>query len=44
MQKSKGFVSAVMFVITLAMVACASTRTQKSAGEQVDDTRHHGAA
>ncbi len=38
MQKSKGFVSAVMFVMTLAMVACASTRTQKSAGEQVDDT------
>jgi osmotically-inducible protein OsmY len=27
-----------MFVMTLAMVACASTRTQKSAGEQVDDT------
>jgi hyperosmotically inducible protein len=38
MQKSKGFVSAVMFVMTLAMVACASTRTQKSAGEQVDDS------
>jgi len=38
MQKSKGFVSAVMFVMTLAMIACASTRTQKSAGEQVDDT------
>src|SRR6187549_331776 len=38
MQKSKGFVSAVMFVMTLAMVACASSRTQKSAGEQVDDT------
>ena len=38
MQKSKGFVSAVMFVMTLAMVACASTRTQKSAGEQIDDT------
>jgi len=38
MQKCKGFVSAVMFVMTLAMVACASTRTQKSAGEQVDDT------
>lgn len=38
MQKSKGFVSAVMFVMTLAMVACASTRTTKSAGEQVDDT------
>jgi len=38
MQKSKGFVSAVMFVITLAMVACASTRTQKSVGEQLDDT------
>ena len=38
MQKSKGFVSAVVFVVTLAMVACASTRTQKSAGEQVDDS------
>ncbi len=38
MQKSKGFVSAVVMVLTLAMVACASTRTQKSAGEQVDDT------
>jgi hyperosmotically inducible protein len=38
MQKSKGFVSAVMFVMTLAMVACASTRTTKSAGEAVDDT------
>ena len=38
MQKSKGFVTAVMFVMTLAMVACASTRTTKSAGEQVDDT------
>jgi hyperosmotically inducible protein len=38
MHKSKGFVSAVMFVMTLAMVACASTRTTKSAGEQVDDT------
>ena len=38
MQKSKGFVSAVMFVMTLAMVACASTKTSKSVGEQVDDT------
>jgi hyperosmotically inducible protein len=38
MQKSKGFVSAVVMVLTLAMVACASTRTQKSAGEQVDDS------
>ena len=38
MQKSKGFVSAVMFVMTLAMVACASTRTQKSTGEVVDDS------
>ena len=38
MQKSKGFVSAVMMVVTMAMVACASTRTQKSAGEQVDDS------
>ena len=38
MQKSKGFISAVVMVVTLAMVACASTRTTKSAGEQVDDT------
>ena len=38
MQKSKGFFSAVVMVVTLAMVACASTRTTKSAGEQVDDT------
>jgi hyperosmotically inducible protein len=38
MQKSKGFVGAVAFVMSLAMVACASTRTQKSAGEQVDDS------
>jgi hyperosmotically inducible protein len=38
MQKSKGFISSVMIIVTLAMVACASTRTQKSAGEQVDDS------
>jgi hyperosmotically inducible protein len=38
MQNSKGFVSAVMIVISLAMAACASTRTTKSAGEQVDDS------
>jgi len=38
MQKSKGFFSAVVMVLTLAMVACASTRTTKSAGEQIDDT------
>jgi hyperosmotically inducible periplasmic protein len=38
MQKSKGFVSAVLLVASMAMVACASTRTTKSAGEQVDDT------
>lgn len=38
MQKSKGFVGAVVVVMTLAMMACASTRTQKSAGEQVDDS------
>lgn len=38
MHKSKGFVSAVAFVMTLAMAACASTRTQKSAGESVDDS------
>jgi hyperosmotically inducible protein len=38
MQKSKGFLSAVAMIVTLTMVACASTRTTKSAGEQVDDT------
>ena len=38
MQKSKGFISAVLMVVTLAAVACASTRTQKSPGEQIDDT------
>lgn len=38
MQKSKGFVSAVALVASLAMVACASTSTSKSAGEQVDDS------
>jgi len=38
MQKSKGFVGAVVALVTLAMVACASTRTQKSMGEQVDDS------
>src|SRR3954466_15316824 len=38
MQKSKGFISAVVLVVSLAMAACASTRTTKSAGEQVDDT------
>src|SRR5215203_6300672 len=38
MQKSKGFVSAVVLVVTMAMMACASTRTQKSAGEQIDDS------
>src|SRR5688572_33207384 len=43
MQKSKGFVSAVLLVASLAAVACASTRTTKSAGEQVDDTVTTGA-
>src|SRR5262245_16189785 len=38
MQKSKGFVSAIIVVVSLAAAACASTRTTKSAGEQVDDT------
>jgi hyperosmotically inducible periplasmic protein len=38
MQKSKGFVGAIVFVMAMAMVACASTRTQKSPGEQVDDS------
>jgi len=38
MRKSRGFISSVLIVLSLAMVACASTRTQKSAGEQVDDS------
>src|SRR6478735_1038627 len=38
MQKSKGFVSAVVLVMTIAMAACTSTRTQKSTGEVVDDS------
>jgi hyperosmotically inducible protein len=38
MHKSKGFVSAILIVVSLAVAACASTRTQKSAGEQVDDS------
>ena len=38
MHKSKGFVSAVMLVVSMAVVACASTSTTKSAGEQVDDS------
>jgi hyperosmotically inducible protein len=38
MQKSKGFVSAVMLVVSMAVVACASTRTTKSPGEQIDDS------
>lgn len=38
MQKSKGFISAVVIVLSLAAVACASTRTTKSAGEQLDDS------
>jgi hyperosmotically inducible protein len=38
MQKSKGFVSAVLLVVAMAVGACASTRTTKSAGEQVDDS------
>src|SRR6185295_1233490 len=42
MHKSKGFVSAVMFVMTLAMVACASTRSQQSTGEVVDDATTTG--
>ena len=37
MHKSKGFVSAVVLVMTIAMAACTSTRTQKSTGEVVDD-------
>jgi hyperosmotically inducible protein len=42
MHKSKGFVSAVVFVMTMAMAACASTRTQKSTGEVVDDSATTG--
>lgn len=38
MQKSKGFVSAVIVIASLAAAACTSTRTSKSAGEQLDDT------
>jgi hypothetical protein len=38
MNKSKGFVGVIVAVMSLAMVACASTRTQKSPGEQVDDS------
>src|SRR3954468_10320716 len=38
MQKSRGFVSAVIVLASLAVAACASTRTSKSAGEQVDDS------
>jgi hyperosmotically inducible protein len=37
MHKSKGFVSAVVLVMTIAMAACTSTRTQKSTGEVIDD-------
>src|SRR5262245_56467452 len=42
MQKSKGFVSAVLMVVAVAVGACASTRTTKSAGEQVDDSVTRG--
>ncbi len=38
MQKSKGFVSAVLLVVAAAVGACASTGTGKTAGEQVDDS------
>src|SRR3954467_5314084 len=38
MQKSKGFVSAVIVLARLAVAAGPSTRTSKSAGEQVDDS------
>jgi hyperosmotically inducible protein len=38
MQKSKGFVSAIVMVLSLAAVACASTHTRKSPGEAVDDS------
>jgi hyperosmotically inducible protein len=42
MHKSKGFVSAVVLVMTIAMAACTSTRTQKSTGEVVDDSATTG--
>jgi hyperosmotically inducible protein len=38
MHKSRTFVGAVVAVMTMAMMACASTQTQKSPGEQVDDS------
>jgi hyperosmotically inducible protein len=38
MQKSKGFVSAVVLIVSLAAGACASNGTSKTAGEQVDDS------
>jgi hyperosmotically inducible protein len=38
MQKTKGFVSALMIVVSLAAVACASTRTSRSTGQGIDDT------
>ena len=38
MQQSKGMIGAMVMCMSLAMVACASTRTQKSAGEMVDDS------
>jgi len=38
MQLSKRFASAVMIVMSLAAVACAATRTTKTAGQQVDDS------
>ncbi len=38
MNKSKGFISALMIAVSLAAVSCASTTTSKSAGEQVDDS------
>ncbi len=38
MQKSKGLMGAVVVILSLVMVACAATRTQKSPGEQVDDS------
>jgi hyperosmotically inducible periplasmic protein len=38
MLKSKSLIGAVVVMLSMAMVACASTRTQKSAGEQIDDS------
>jgi hyperosmotically inducible protein len=38
MLKSNKFITAILIAVSLATAACASTRTQKSPGEQVDDS------